>query len=301
MKTILTSLALLFTGLCSHAATNIDGTNASAYGANIGWVNMRGDVTNGAVVSEFICSGFIYSANCGWINIGGGAPANGIRYLNNSAADFGVNTQDYSSNGTICEAKLRGFAYGANIGWINFEATGDPRVNLSTGKFRGYAYGANIGWINLGELDANVNVVTTSIAPGTDTDGDGIPDAWERLKVGNLTTMNATSDTDGDGVPDKDEYAADTDPLDRSDKLQITAIVPPRQLVAAGPFVTDLTWTSKPTRKYTIEISPDLIVAFTSALTNIAPGSGTTTLKSFNDVSALKRFYRVRAKLPLAP
>jgi len=146
-----------------------------------------------------------------------------------------------------------------------------------------------------------VNVVATSIAPGADTDGDGIPDTWESLKVDNPTVMNATSDGDRDGEPDIEEYAADTNPSDPTDRLQITAFVPPRQLVVAGPFVTDLTWTSRPTVKCTIEISPDLVVAFTSALTNIAPGSGTATLKSFNDVSALKRFHRVRAKLPLAP
>ena len=129
------------------AETTIDATNIFAYGANIGWINGRGDVTHGAVIGEFICQGYIYSANCGWINLGGGAPANGIRYQNNSATDFGVNTQNYSSNGTTFEAKLRGFAYGANIGWVNFEATGDPRVNLSTGQLLGFAYGANVGWI----------------------------------------------------------------------------------------------------------------------------------------------------------
>jgi hypothetical protein len=41
-------------------------------------------------------------------------------------------------------------------------------------------------------------VRTQRLAAGADTDGDGIPDAWERLKFGNLTTADAASDTDHD-------------------------------------------------------------------------------------------------------
>ena len=78
-----------------------------------GWT-CRGDTNNGAVIGEYVCSGYIYSANVGWINLGSGSPANGIRYQNNSAADFGVN-QDGLGN-------LSGYAYGANIGWINVRA-----------------------------------------------------------------------------------------------------------------------------------------------------------------------------------
>ena len=81
-----------------------------------------------------------------------------------------------------------------------------------------------MGWINLGEL--GVNVIAASIAPGAGTDGDGIPDNWERRKAGNLTTMNGTSDSNHDGIPDKDEYAADTNPFDANDRLQITAFAP---------------------------------------------------------------------------
>lgn len=291
--------AFLLTAVAVHSATTISATNASAYGANIGWINCTGDVTNGAVVSEFICSGYLYSANCGWISLGNGTPANGIRYLNNSATDFGVNTQNYSANGTTFEAQLRGYAYGANIGWVNFESQGNPRVNLATGQLLGYAYSANVGWIVLGGTGVTVN--TTSIAPGADTDGDGIPDAWERLHAsGSLTTMNATTDSDGDGVLDKDEYATDTDPFDPTDRLQILTLVPPRQLVVSGPFMTDLIWTTKPTRKYTIETNADLLSLWNTPVSNIIPSAGSTTAASFPDGPALQQFYRVRAKLPLA-
>ncbi len=256
-------------------------------------------MANGAVAGEFICAGSIYSANCGWISLGSGAPANGIRYQNDAAGDYGVNTQDYSSVGGTVEAKLRGYAYGANIGWINFEATGDPRVDLATGQLKGHAYGANVGWIVLS--GTGVTVKTTSIAAGADTDGDTISDAWELFHAGNLTLMTPLTDSDGDGVLDKHEYGADTNPFSPGEALRITALVAPRQLVIAGPFMTDLTWTSQPSRWYAIETNPDLTGAWTTQVNNLLPGAGAATALSFVDSAGTKRFYRVRAKLPLAP
>ncbi len=47
---------------------------------------------------------------------------------------------------------------------------------------------------------------------GADTDGDGIPDAWEFRYFGNLTTASATSDYDLDGLSDYGEYLAGTNP-----------------------------------------------------------------------------------------
>lgn len=297
MKTL---LLFLLAPVLAHAATNIDATDAYAYGANIGWIDARGDGANGAVVGEFICSGYIYSANCGWIHLGSGAPLNGIRYQNLVAGDYGVNTQDYFANGTTCEAKLRGYAYGANIGWVNFEAVGNPRVDLMTGRLLGYAWGANVGWIALSET--GVTVKTTSIAAGEDTDGDMIPDGWERTFANNITTLGGGGlDSDGDGESDVEEYAADTNPLNSSDRLRITLLVPPRQLVVAGPFVADLAWTSKPSRKYSIETNTSLLAMWDIAVSPIIPSAGATTTAQFTDIAATKRFYRVRGKLPLAP
>ena len=85
---------------------------------------------------------------CRLINLGDGSPVNGSAYSNNSAADFGVN-RDAAGN-------LRGFAWGANIGWINFETNGSPKMDLLTGNFSGFAYSANCGWISLSNATAFV-------------------------------------------------------------------------------------------------------------------------------------------------
>ncbi len=95
------------------------------------------------------------------------------------------------------KAILRGHAYGANIGWISFESTGNPRLRFSDGNFEDYAYSANCGWINLGNGAFVLN--TLSVAPGIDTDMDGMADAFEVQFFGNLAmnmNMNMNMNTD---------------------------------------------------------------------------------------------------------
>ncbi len=273
-----------------HAASTINPTNNFAYGANIGWMNWRGDAgTNGVVIGEFVCSGNIYAANVGWINLGSGNPTNGIQYSNASANDFGVNN--------LGDGRLRGYAYGANIGWINFENTGNPRFDLITGNFSGYAYGANCGWISLSNAQAFVK--TDACIPGADSDGDGIADAWELVEAGNLTAMNAATDSDGDGVPDKDEYAADTGPFDAADYLRITAI----SANSAGSTST-VTWTSQPTRLYQVQSRDSLTSGAWSTNTPpglVVPDIGPTTTRTAPGSATSNRFFRVQAIQPLEP
>lgn len=142
-----------------RAATSIDPTNKFAWGANIGFTNWRPSDADGVNIGNTFCSGFIYAANTGWISVGNGSPTNGIQYSNTSETDFGVNCVA----GAVGEKNLRGLAYGANIGWINFEGTGNPRVILSSGQLRGYVWSANCGWVNLD--DANVFVQTAPATP----------------------------------------------------------------------------------------------------------------------------------------
>jgi hypothetical protein len=293
MKTLLSTL-VVFSSWLAGWATTINSTNRFAYGANIGWLDWRGDTNNGAVIGEYVCSGHIYAANAGWIDLGGGFPADGIRYQNNTSSDFGVN-HDGTGN-------LSGYAWGANIGWIIFTngtatgllaVTNQPRVDLKTGKLSGYVYSANCGWIGLSNAFAHVQ--TQSIQPGADTDTDGIADAWELTYAGSLRVFDAGSDSDGDGVSDRNEYLADTSPLDPDDFLRITEIT--RGIF--GPTYVTLLWTSKPTRCYAVQQRPDLDIG-SSWMDKIAipfPGASNVGFDDFSD----KHFYRIRAFKPLLP
>jgi hypothetical protein len=273
----------------ASAQSTINSSNRFAYGANIGWADGRADGLNGAVMGEYVCSGYLYAANVGWIKLGGGFPANGIQYQNNSASDFGVNLD--------ATGKLRGYAWGANIGWVNFETLGDPKLNLWSGVLSGHVYGANVGWISLSNAVAFVQ--TDTLRPGFDSDGDGIPDAYELTWTGNLTTMNATSDQDGDGVSDLNEYLAGTNPMDPTDYLRITNFVSNND----NSFYS-LTWTSTSLRHYKLQERADLNpltpwIDLTLGL--VYPDPGPTTSRSASDTSTTQRFFRVQAIRPLMP
>jgi hypothetical protein len=282
--------------LSTHAATTINNANSFSYGANIGWMNWRGDTNNGAVIGEFVCSGFIWGANVGWINLGDGTPPNGIYYQNNSASDFGVNHDGLGN--------LRGFAWGANIGWLNFtnqSATGatyeGPKVDLLTGRLGGFVWSPNCGWISLSNAIAFVQ--TDFIHMGADSDADGITDAWETFYFNNLTTATAASDADGDGFSDVREYRADTNPTNAASHLRIT-----RFSASEGGTNVSLTWSSMASRLYRIRETNDVAAPNPWAdvgLGLFAPDAGATTTRTFTDTASPQRFFEIEAVRPLSP
>ena len=278
-------LLLIGTTISSWAATTINATNNFAYGANIGWLNARDDVTSGAVIGEYVCSGYIWAANVGWIALGSGSPTNGIYYQNLSANDFGVN-QDGLGN-------LRGYAYGANIGWINFENTGAPKVDLKTGNLTGYVWSANCGWISLSNATGFVqtdHIQQGALAPN------GLPIAWLLANFG-TTNVNANADPTGKGMTIAQDYQAGTDPNNVNSRLVITTFG-----AAAGGTNTTVTWESVLTRCYYIQKS--LTVSPTSWIDSglglISP-DGVSTMRLITDTNAPMRFYRVQAVRPLLP
>jgi hypothetical protein len=281
-------LLLFFSAFVGKAATTIDSANPYAYGANIGWLNWRGDTANGVIVGDYVCSGYIYSANVGWINLGNGSPTNGIRYLNLSASDFGVNQDGFGN--------LRGYAYGANIGWISFETNGGPKVDLFTGNLTGYVWSANCGWISLSNIVAYVQtdaIATGALAP------DGLPIAWLLTNFG-TTNVNANGDPDGDGMSNQQEYLAGTDPNNIKDNLRITT----SEVSFSGGNDNDtLVWASHPTRQYRVQQRTNLVSAtWVDAGVLLSPDSGTNTTRTLQfSGSSAQRFIRIQAVKPLAP
>ena len=61
---------------------------------------------------------------------------------------------------------------------------------------------------------------------GVDSDGDGLPDAWEEALMaiygGTLASINPNDDTDGDGISNLNEYLAGTYAFDPSDGFALT-------------------------------------------------------------------------------
>ena len=307
------------------AATTINAANKSAYAANLGWIDWRGDTNSGAVIGQYVCSGYIYSANVGWIFLGNGTPANQIQYQNNSVTDYGVNQDGlgnltgyaYSANvgwinlgsGTPANqiqyqnnsatdygvntdglGDLRGYAYAANIGWLNFENTGAPKVDLFTGNLSGSVWSANCGWISLSNATAFVQ--TDTIQKGA-LSTNGLPIAWLLQNFG-TTNVNANADADGDGVSNGNEYLAGTDPLNAKSVLKITSFT--RNAATAN---NSMNWSGVSTRFYAIQTNSVLASgAWVDRAAFTVPG---IISASWTDTTPTNNFYRIRAYRPLTP
>ena len=288
MKAQIAILGWLAAAVAARAETTIDPAHPHAYGANVGWVDARGDATNGAAVGRFYCTGHLYGANVGWIGLGNG-PTNGWRYGNAAADDWGVNHDG--------EGRLSGCAWGANVGWIVFEQThGQPRVDLRTGNLSGHAWSANAGWIGLSNVQAFVR--TASLDSGPDADLDDLPDAYEYRYTNTLAALSglAGHDADADGATDWMEAGADTDPLDGEDLLRIVSL-------ETGDSTNRVTWTARPTRLYRLETTND--VAAVGPWTDVGPGLLGPPILSWMardvpDDGRTPGFYRIQAVVPLS-
>ena len=153
--------------------------------------------------------------------------------------------------------------------------------------------GGNVGWI--GFSNAQAFVQTDTLAPGPDTDHDGIPDDWELRRAGDLTTLGG-SYADGDTVPDVDEYVADTDPL-TADQLEIVSL-------AEANGTNTVMWTARPTRQYRVEatnaIPPDADAWTDAGGGLIGPPAASPAQAAIPRTGTIKEFYRVKAVIPLS-
>jgi hypothetical protein len=90
---------------------------------------------------------------------------------------------------------------------------------------------------------------------GADTDGDGLPDAWEESLIavygGTLASINPNDDSDGDGISNLDEYLAGTYAFDPTDGFRLA-------ITGATAGVSDLEFLAVRGRTYTIQASTDL-------------------------------------------
>lgn len=286
---LVTAMAACFAAAASGQQPSIATalTNRCAWGANIGWINARPNPVDGAVIGEYVCWGYLYAGNIGWIRLGTGMPTNGYRYSNESHTDWGVNHDGLGN--------LRGLAWSANAGWIQFEDTGGPSVNLVNGDLSGYAWGANIGWISLSNQQGAVR--TLWLDSGPDTDGNGIPDAYEYMWVGNTGIFTAVSQSDSDGISDKDEYTMGTCPTNGDSYLRILNLAQ-----AGAPNTMDVTWTTERRRHYYLDIGPavtDGAPWFDSGLGLLVPGGSVMTRPVYYG-SLTQMFWRVRPVVPLA-
>ncbi len=89
----------------------------------------------------------------------------------------------------------------------------------------------------------------------TDTDGDGMSDAYETANGLNPNDpSDRDRDADGDGQSNYQEYLAGTSPADANSTLRITDVS-----VAAATGQARVTWSSVQGKRYRLQSSPDLV------------------------------------------
>jgi hypothetical protein len=90
---------------------------------------------------------------------------------------------------------------------------------------------------------------------GVDSDGDGLPDAWEQALIsiygGTLASINPNDDTDGDGISNLDEYLAGTYAFDPSDGFRLA-------LISQNSTASQMEFLAIRGRTYTIQASSNL-------------------------------------------
>ncbi len=122
---------------------------------------------------------------------------------------------------------------------------------------------------------------------GTDSDADGLADAWEMSHFSDLSAAGIDTDTDGNGVSDLMEFHAGTNPNDPEDYLRIVTY-------DFDENTHQITFSSVHTRRYTIQTSGDLENwSALPNLENLSPDAGAFTTKTLPTPTGSPTFYRV--------
>jgi type VI secretion system secreted protein Hcp len=136
------------------------------------------------------------------------------------------------------------------------------------------------------ELDRSKSGTLAGVDPDLDSDGDGMPDWWERLYGLNPDLNDANEDFDGDGFTNLQEFQLGTNPASGSSFFKAT-MAPS----GSSPGSYEITWNSVAGKSYVIEWSPDLATPFTALRTVTATAASSTEVIT---TTGKLGFYRVR-------
>jgi hypothetical protein len=127
------------------------------------------------------------------------------------------------------------------------------------------------------------NAVVTTLV---DSDGDGLPDAWEASYGFDTNDVaNATLDPDGDGMGNWEEYVAGTNPTNASSYLKIDS------LTAVGGALITFSLVSNKT--YTVQFTDALGSDSWSTLTDVAARANDALESVLDPAYRTNRFYRL--------
>jgi hypothetical protein len=128
---------------------------------------------------------------------------------------------------------------------------------------------------------------TPGFMAGGDSDGDGLPDAWEDAHGLNKFSNDAALDPDQDGFANWKEYLAGTDPQNGASALRFTS-------AKRNGDATDLSFEAIAGKTYSILYRTQLTSGSWQKLSNI-PAQGTTQIITVQDSANTNatRFYQL--------
>ena len=117
---------------------------------------------------------------------------------------------------TVTDTEVTGYAWGENVGWFNLSPTEGGVVNDGNGNLSGYAWAENVGWINFAPAGAGVTIDPATGEFSGKAWGENI--GWITFRSTGAVAFRVTTswrgDTDGDGLTDDTEALLGTNPND---------------------------------------------------------------------------------------
>jgi len=120
-----------------------------------------------------------------------------------------------------------------------------------------------------------------------DSDGDGIPDWYERENFGGTGVLSDTGDLDEDGMDDYSEWYANCNPDDTNSVLRVVHALP-----TLDGYV-EVVWTSEPGTTYQLDKSSDLTQGFFPLIEDLSSTPPTNAYYDVADPGSGAVFYRI--------
>ncbi len=141
--------------------------------------------------------------------------------------------------------------------------------------------------------DDPINWQAATATPGrenadVDSDGDGLPDAWEIANGTLVGTPDANDDNDSDGFTNGQEYLAGTHPNNPASRLHV------ERISATGGGV-EFEFTAASNRTFTVQFKDTLTALTWLPMTNVASAPTVRTIVITDPTTNGTRFYRLAA------
>jgi hypothetical protein len=181
-------------------------------------------------------------------------------------------------------------------GNIHFQINGANLMTLApfdysvTNRYSIRARVSDSGGLSLANI-FDIDVYPTNSVGEADLDGDGISDWWEADFDLYVTDFNPEEDSDGDGISNRDEWIANTNPLDPGMFFRIED-----SSIGEGSGHFILYWRSRENRSYSVYWRTNMTESF-ELLTNGI--SGTPPMNLYTDTvhnAESKGFYRLKVE-----